>query len=176
MATREFTGLAAFSAFLTELELSEPERLLATAGAAGLTIQHEIKEVFGDRDKLAALADSTITERERKGDGEPDRPLLIDGHLLRDSIEEEHVLTSPASAMTGVGSSEEILLYHEIGSGHYPPRPAFSIGVYAAMEKVTTIISTLLRPGLRLRNGAGRFASASDPDSFMRATLGGAKE
>lgn len=168
---REFGGLAQFAAFLDELALEQPGRLLATAGAASLIIQHQIKGVFGNKEKLAPLAQSTIDAREKLGDPDPDAPLygltkakdgsiVPAGTIMRDSIQAEHAQYGPEGAIAGVGSNEQIVVWHETGAGNYPPRPAFAIGVYEAMPVVREAFRAIMGSRLVLKSArSSKFAS-----------------
>jgi hypothetical protein len=168
---REFKGLASFARFMEEQALTEPERLLMTAGATAMVLEKSVKDTYGDKSKLAPLSpDSTLQMREG------DTPLLITGEKLRDSFESIHEAYGDG-AVAGVGSSEPIVTYHEHGfvtapnsmipGKVVPPRPAFAIGVYLALPAVKQLIELLLPPGGVLRTLRGKFASLSRPGSML---------
>jgi len=147
VGVKTFNGLGSFEIFLRKQALEQPERLYAAADTSAKVTEKVIKGVFGNKSELAPLATSTVDAREKPGDSNPDRPLLIDGTLLRDSIESFAELLGPDEAVAGVGSGEKILLYHELGSAHYPPRPAFSIGALKALPLIKKIVQRFLHPG-----------------------------
>ena len=157
MATLVFNGLVPFARFCEEQGLAQAVVLEDTASVAAKVMQSSIKGVFGDKKKLAALQQSTIDLR-----GGTDDPLLVDGKLLRDSIEEKSESMGPTLAVAGVGSSESLLLSHEHGyvtaegsmipGQVVPPRPAFAIGVKKGMPKVQAVVRLLMGPRRKARS------------------------
>lgn len=122
--TRRFEGLASFAHFLDErvVAMVPIGRLMVAEGTRVLA--RETRAAYGKHD-LAELAQATQDERVRLGYA-PDDPLLRDGSLLRDSVEEETTANE-----SRVGTSEPIAAYHEFGYMNVrarkavPPRSAF---------------------------------------------------
>lgn len=107
---------------------------------ASALLQRETKKMFGTYQQGAGpfeawpeLADSTKEDRVKQGYSEND-PLLREGDL-RDSIEREVEKTEAI-----VGSTSEIMPFHEFGTSRMPPRPVFGIALYRNWEKICRLV------------------------------------
>ncbi|MBB3175398.1 phage gpG-like protein [Endobacter medicaginis] len=102
---------------------------LAGAAARSKALEHQLLERVGElvqqraksylgheQDGWPALAESTISEKQRHGYPTPS-PLLRDGEL-RDSI--RHAVDGHRVV---IGSTSEISVYQELGTERIPPRP-----------------------------------------------------
>lgn len=115
---------------------------------ASIILQREAKDEFGRYQdgigpfpEWAELAESTKEERVRLGFTEND-PLLRSGEL-RDSIERE------ATKMEAiVGSTSDIMPYHEFGTAKMPPRPVLGITLYRKAEEIGRLIGSYSVSGL----------------------------
>jgi hypothetical protein len=175
MADKIFEGLRQFALFLDEQAAEIPARITASAALSSEALKISIKNVYGDQAELAALSATTIALRPDNGS----TPLLITGETLRDSIESGYESTG-ADAISGVGSSEFLVVRHEHGyvtaptsmipDKAVPPRPAFAIGVYKALPVIREMVTTLLTRGFRVMTGGGKFASLRNPESMMTGT------
>jgi len=81
----------------------------------------------------APLAESTIADRIAQG-FTPDDPLLRSGEL-RDSIVHE-----VEGLEATVGSTDEVMIYHEFGTVKMPPRPVLGPALFHNAEKVQKLI------------------------------------
>lgn len=111
-------------------------------------LQKEAKAEFGHYQdtegpfpEWAELADATKEDRVAKGFTEND-PLLRTGDL-RDSIERE---TSDWEGT--VGSTSEIMPFHEFGTAKMPPRPVMGPALYRKAEEIAELIGSFAVSGL----------------------------
>ena len=81
----------------------------------------------------APLADSTEAEKARLG-YPADAPLLRTGEL-RDSISSE---VKGLEAV--VGSSDDVMVYHELGTDRMPPRPVLGPALFTNRARIVRII------------------------------------
>lgn len=102
----------------------------------------------GDFDEWPDLADSTQEERARLGYA-PDEPLLREGDL-RDSME-HHV--EPFEAV--IGSTSELMPYHEFGTEKIPPRPVLGPALVRNEEAIRRELGGAVVAGLIGANVAG---------------------
>lgn len=101
-----------------------------TVEAARITapiMAESVRTTIGDLNELAPLADSTIVRKAKMGYDQPEAPLIATGEL-RDSV-----TSSALGNVATAGSDEKKALWHERGGVHYPPRPAFRIGLYKSL-------------------------------------------
>ncbi len=96
------------------------------------------QEGAGELMEWAPLKWSTVEEKERLGYAPPDNPLLRTGEM-RASI--GHHVESADRAV--VGSESEVLLAHELGTKHLPPRSVLGL---AALHHADRIVEILGRP------------------------------
>jgi phage gpG-like protein len=133
-------GLGGLMRALEESAALQSVAVDAAAGMAAIVVHNHVYDVFGDDQKLAPLAPATIAAREAKGDRGADWPLLIDGTLLRDSVE-----SGSEGNLAGVGSSEPVMLYQEYGYLNHrtgkpvPARPVFKIGMIESESEVIAL-------------------------------------
>jgi len=111
-------------------------------------LQKEAKAEFGHYQdtegpfpEWAELADSTKEDRLQQGFTEND-PLLRRGDL-RDSVERE------SGDWEGtVGSTSEIMPFHEFGTAKMPPRPVMGPALYRKAEEIAELIGSFAVSGL----------------------------
>jgi hypothetical protein len=146
MPLRQFTGPHAFAAFAAHIrrvaaavpheEEKALERIGVRVAARARAKYGEYQDAFeppGGADAFpewAALADSTVAEKERLGYGPPDNPVLRTGET-RDSVTHTVGGTHNAERVT-VGSPSIVAKAQEFGTEFIPPRPA--IGAAMAEE------------------------------------------
>lgn len=87
------------------------------------------------------LADSTKLDRLNQG-YDPDEPLLRTGKL-RDSISHR---TEGLEAT--IGSTSQVMVYHEFGTSKMPPRPVLGPAVYRSKEQIMEIVAKAAMAGL----------------------------
>lgn len=144
----EFASLADLALHLTRDTVGGLVRTREGLEVATAILQKEIKGEFGHyqpaEGPFAAwpeLAESTKADRVAQGYTEND-PLLRRGDL-RDSIERE------SSDWEGiVGSTSEIMPFHEFGTSKMPPRPAFGPALYRKAEEIAHLIGSFAVSGL----------------------------
>lgn len=115
---------------------------------AAIILEREAKREFGHYQDAAGpfpewaeLAESTKEDRLAKGYSE-NEPLLRDG-TLRDSIEHEaHGLEAT------VGSTSDIMPYHEFGTSKMPARPVLGIALYRRADEIGKLIGAYSVQGL----------------------------
>lgn len=150
---RVFKGLGELSRALEEAAVIHRESLHVAAAMAGAIVKTNIVRTFGDETKLPPLAQATQDERTALNYA-PNEPLLRDGSLLRDSVQERHV-----GPMATVGSAEPIMLFSELGSVNVragtsnPPRPVFRLGMEESRPEIEEVVNLAL--GVTF-GGAGR--------------------
>jgi len=120
---REFTSLGAFGMYLLEAAAATAVTLETGLKRAAEHIEKVAKDEFGEYQPAvggfpswAELADSTKAQRVALGYSEND-PLLRTGDL-RDSISHE-----VAGLEAVVGSTDDVMVYQELGTETIPPRP-----------------------------------------------------
>jgi phage gpG-like protein len=134
-----FDGLGEFADFLEASALRSGMMIDVTAAAAAKLVEKNVKRLYGESPPLAPISqDSTAQLR---SDGGAGGPLLIDGSLLRDSIE-----SHSEGGLAGVGSAEPIVAYHEHGyvtapnsmipNKVVPPRPVLKEGMMESIPEV----------------------------------------
>jgi hypothetical protein len=137
---RTFKGLGELSRAFEEAAIIHTQALHAAAAVSGAIIKKNVEDTFGDKTKLAALAQATIDERTALN-LPPDLPLYRTGELLKDSVRERHV-----GPMATVGSPEPIMFFHEEGSVNVRagtsnvPRPVFRIGMEESRPEIEDVI------------------------------------
>lgn len=140
MIRRTFEGLGELAEFLEKSAVIAEEAIAAVAAGSAALLHQRAVATFGDKTKLAPLAQSTQDERTALG-YTPDEPLLRDGKLLRDSVEQAHSRT-----MAAIGSDEPIMAYHEYGyinartGTSVPPRPVFQITLLESAEQIQAML------------------------------------
>ena len=134
--SRSFGSLTQLALHLGKVALAQHEMEKSALERCAKLVEKCAKEKVGEYQPeagpfaaWAALADSTVSDRERKG-YPGDEPLLRTG-ALRDSI--GHTVQD---SVAQVGSNSDIAVYQELGTRHMPPR-SFLGG--AAAEKLDDI-------------------------------------
>ena len=120
---REFASLGSFAAYLLERDVAVAVALEEGLKKAAEHVEKVAKDEFGEYQPAvggfpawAELADSTKAQRVALGYSEND-PLLRSGEL-RDSIGHE-----VAGLEAVVGSTDDVMVYQELGTETIPPRP-----------------------------------------------------
>lgn len=142
---RPFTSFDQFAEFLkTDIVRTVGKMELIAAIAADI-LYLRAHDLYGRAQSaggpLADLSQATQDSRSRMGDGDPNRPLIIDGNLLQESLESYHDIATAA-----IGSDEVIHAYHEFGytlhnSGtQVPPRPIFKLALDDSEEAIMAVI------------------------------------
>lgn len=144
---------------LFETPLAFAEHLLNVATSEGLALQAGLKQVAKGIEKTAKaeigkyqpevdtfsaweeLAESTKEERVRQGFSE-NEPLLRTA-ALRESIS-YHVEGLEAV----IGSISDVMVYHEFGTVHIPPRPVLGPAAFRNKEKIKKTIGHAAASGL----------------------------
>lgn len=123
---KEFASLGEFLMYFErKLALQKSKEVKALELSAKL-LQTAAKEKFGvyqaaigDYPRWAPLDQSTREQRVRLGYS-ADEPLYRDGSLLKDSIQKT---VDPIKMEAVVGSTEQVMVYQEMGTATIPPRP-----------------------------------------------------
>jgi phage gpG-like protein len=121
---KEFNSPGAFARHLVRLAAIAPEvdhhiteksaeEIQKTA--AGMIGQYQ--EGVGPFPKWEELADSTEQEKARLG-------YSLDAPLLRDGTLKASIKQTTVGSEAVIGSSNPLMVYHELGTEHIPPRPA----------------------------------------------------
>jgi hypothetical protein len=99
------------------------------------------QDAIGNFSGWPALADSTEAQKARLG-YPLDAPLLRTGEL-RESFSHQ------VEGHTGVvGSTDETMLYHELGTSKMPPRPVLGPAIVRSERKVEAIVGRSLVEGI----------------------------
>lgn len=142
MNVRTFKGFGECALFLQKGAATVIPITELAVGATAEILMRETRKGFGDH-ALAELTQTTQDERTALG-YTADDPLLRDGALLRDSVEQE---VGPGWA--GVGSSEPVMGYSELGAYNHwsqsvtPPRPVFFIALQMAAAPIMRVLEAL---------------------------------
>lgn len=161
-----FDNLGALALHLIESTAAEVEAVHVGMDKATALLQREMKGEFGHYQSAAGpfpawaeLAESTKEERARLGYPD-DEPLLREGDL-RDSIEREVHNLDGINSEGIVGSTSEIMPFHEFGTSKMPPRPVVGTALYRNAEKVAKLIGAYAVQGLVGfdAGGSGDFAA-----------------
>ncbi len=144
----EFASLAELAHHLTRETVGGLTATRQGLEVATAILQKEAKAEFGHYQAAegpfaswAPLTDETMAEREHLG-FTPNDPLLRTGDL-RNSIQRE---TSDWEGV--VGSTSEIMPYHEFGTTKIPPRPVFGPAIYRKAEEIAQLIGSFAVSGL----------------------------
>ena len=147
---REFKSIAEMAAFFTVA--AEAQALMerrALSKAAGVVQRHAKRKIgkyqpqAGEFVGWAELAESTKSDRERKGFSEDD-PLLRTGEL-RESIQ---VAMSTDGTEAQIGSNSDIAVYQELGTVKMPPRSFLGSAMVEKLDEVKEIISGSVKAAL----------------------------
>lgn len=156
---------------------------MITIGCAKI-IEKQVKNTYGKKTLLPPpLAE--FTQEERSGLGfTPDKPLLRDGSIIRDSIHTE--IIGPTEAK--IGSDEPIAVYNEFGSINVlhgvfnPPRPVMKLAALRAEPKVAVFAQKTLgllftgsvigRPTLDPYANEGEIMNAVGEDHYLNSDDG----
>lgn len=114
----------------------------------GVLIEAQAKAEFGNYQPAVGpfqawpeLADSTKDDRVRQGYTEND-PLLRSGEL-RDTVSHE-----TAGLEVAIGSTSDLMVYHEFGTSKMPPRPVLGTAAFVSKDKVIRILEHAAAVGL----------------------------
>jgi HK97 gp10 family phage protein len=154
---KEFASLGEFAGHLAKLSLEEGLWLQAGLDAAAAKIEREAKKEFGHYQPATGpfpewpeLADSTQDRREQLG-FTPNDPLLMTGSLRASISREIHGLDAV------VGSTSDLMIYHEFGTSRMPARPVLGPAAYRHRRELETLVATAAFMGII---GARSFAIA----------------
>lgn len=145
---KEFNSLIKFAEHLVKVQTTEIFAIHKAVDNACALIEKTAKSEFGHYQPQvgpfqgwAELAESTKEDRARHGYSD-NEPLLRSGEL-RDSISRK------VSLLEGeIGSTSEIMVYHEFGTTKIPPRPVLGPAAFSNKEKIKKIIGTAAVKGL----------------------------
>lgn len=146
--TREFKSLADFALHLVERRVAVAVALHEGLERAAVKVEKTAKSEFGVYQPgvehfpaWPELADATKDDRVRQGFSE-DEPLLRTGEL-RDTIgHETHGLQAT------VGSTSDVMVFHEFGTAKMPPRPVLGPAVYRDKDAIEEILGAAAVTGL----------------------------
>lgn len=145
---REFSSLGKFADHLLALQVTElvalNRGLEQCAQLVEATAKAEIgvyQDAIGNFPAWDELADSTKKDRVSKGFSEND-PLLRSGEL-QDSISHKTELVE-----TTIGSTDEVMVYQELGTPTIPPRPVLGPAVVRNEHKIRRILGEAAVSGL----------------------------
>jgi hypothetical protein len=146
--SKDFKSFGALASHLAAIQLGEAIALHKGLELAAKRIEATAKNKIGEyQDGVgpfvawADLADSTEKEKERLG-YPLDAPLLRNGDL-RESIGHE---VGPLEAI--VGSTEDVMVYQEMGTEHIPPRPVLGPAAIENEEEIVTLVGAASVAGL----------------------------
>lgn len=134
MASKVFASLAHFERFCMQQAAMANPTLSKAVGLVGQAIYLKAFSLFGDQGELQALASSTVTNRKRlmslgvSAPGGSDRPLYFTGKL-RSELEFMHV-----GLVAGVGSSDPIMQWQELGTARIPARPILRLSAQTTKD------------------------------------------
>ncbi|MBW9334594.1 hypothetical protein FEE59_13850 [Herbaspirillum sp. RU 5E] len=135
----EFKSPGAFALHLTKLAAAQPavdehvtksmaEEVRATAaGMIGI-----YQDAVGPYPKWEELADSTEKEKQRLG-------YPLEAPLYRTGEMKKSIQASSDRNKAAVGSSDQKMVYHELGTLHIPPRPVFGPAAIHSAPRVRKI-------------------------------------
>ncbi|HHW4682570.1 MAG TPA: hypothetical protein ACQGQI_05175 [Xylella sp.] len=145
---KSFRSLATCAAEMTALEAGVVFQLEKGLEAVAAKIGHTAKQALGQYQEAVGpfpgweeLADSTKADRVRQGYTEND-PGLHSGQM-RDSIEHQ---TQGLEAV--IGSSDDRLVWFELGTTKQPPRPVLGPAVEHTREAIRKIVGSAVVKGL----------------------------
>lgn len=145
---REFGSLGKFADHLLALQVTElvalNRGLERCAKLVEATAKAEIgvyQDEVGSFPAWAELADATKKDRVRQGFTEND-PLLRTGQLQQ-SISHQTELIE-----TIIGSTDEVMVYQELGTPTIPPRPVLGPAVVRNAEKIRKVLGEAAVMGL----------------------------
>ncbi|HEY1772425.1 MAG TPA: hypothetical protein VGH91_04455 [Gammaproteobacteria bacterium] len=141
MSAREFPSLTEFGLHLAEIAIAEDEFIHAGLDRAAALIEREAKREFGVYQPATGpfpawpeLADSTQQRREDMG-YTPNDPLLASGATKETVSREVHGLDAV------VGSTSDLMIYHEFGTSRMPARPVFGPAWFRNREAVGRLVA-----------------------------------
>jgi hypothetical protein len=141
MITREFDSVLKFVEHLTVLAASIHEAEHKALDEALVLLEKDMaarigqyQDASGRFPAWAPLAESTEAEKERLG-YPSDAPLLREGDLQQSFT---HSTDGPREGL--VGSTDDTMLYHEMGTSKMPPRPVVGPAWFDNSEKVRRLL------------------------------------
>jgi hypothetical protein len=136
----EFSSPKQFAAHLVRLaaeshevmhhavNLSAEEIKLTARGMIG-----QYQEAVGPYPKWEDLADSTEAEKARLG-------YSVDAPLLRTADMQKSIEQKTVGAEAAIGSNDQKMIWHELGTEHIPPRPVLGPAAMHSKDRVTHLI------------------------------------
>lgn len=146
--TKNFSSFGQMAAQIALLEIGTLVALHEGLEVVAQHVEKKAKAEFGRyQDEVgpfpewAQLADATQDERERLG-FTPNDPLLRTGEL-KDSI--GHKVEALEAV---IGSTSEIMPFHEFGTAKMPPRPVLGPAAFTSKKKIESVLGAALVTGL----------------------------
>lgn len=139
---KEFRSFGAFATHLAILAIETKVVKHAVLEEAAEEVQETAKGMIGfyhQDPHWEALADSTEAEKARLG-FEPDAPLLRTGEM-RESIT---TVVSLNGDFAVVGSDEQKMVWHELGTTKMPPRPVLGPAGRLSGPRIAHAASTMI--------------------------------
>lgn len=132
-------SLDELAAHFERLAIEAPAITQEAARITAPVLAEAIKTTIGNLDELTPLKPSTIERKANLGYAEPSSPLYATGDLR------ESVTPAAIGNAAMAGSNEEKSRWHEYGTSHIPPRPAFRIGLAKALPIARQIARGIVR-------------------------------
>lgn len=147
-AMKEFKSFKAFNTHIKKVVTQYERREKSLLDITGRFLEKESKAIighlqagYGEFKAWPELADSTKEEKEKLGYGDASndwQPLLRTGEM-RDSISYATELHK-----VYIGSTSDIMVYQEMGTGRIPARPVLGLAIYREKRKVQLAIGNFM--------------------------------
>lgn len=155
---KEFSSLAEFGLHLAKVAAVEDVFIHEGLDRAAALIEREAKREFGVYQPATGpfpewpeLAESTQERRENLG-YTPNDPLLMSGATKASVSRETHGMDAV------VGSTSDLMIYHEFGTSRMPARPVFGPAAFRNRKAIESLIGEAAFLGII---GARSFAFAT---------------
>ena len=147
MSAREYQSFGALARHFEQVEARLPLSLHEALKESAELVEATAKAEFGDYQEpkgpypgWAVLAPSTLIDKWRHGWAPPDNP-LVRTHALQNSIQHEVGDFLGGNLFQAViGSTSDIMPYHEYGTSKMPSRPVLGPALFVNIEKIGVII------------------------------------
>lgn len=149
MAAKEFKTLEAFAKHISKVAKKYNSYESNAANFLGEILELEAKDKIGHLqdgagpfDSWKELADSTKSDKERRGYvfNHEYNPLYRTGDL-KNSI--GHVFNIPSRTLY-LGSTDEVMIYQELGTKYIPPRSVLGLTMFQAKPDIQYIMGNML--------------------------------
>jgi HK97 gp10 family phage protein len=146
---KEFGSMAKFAEHLVMMSAGGFALAMhSSMSAIGALVEARAKEEIGEYQPAVGpfqawpeLAQATKDDRVRQGYSEND-PLLRTGEL-RDSVSHES-----AGLEVAIGSTSDVMVYHEFGTSKMPARPVLGTAAFSSKDKIMEILGAAAVIGL----------------------------